>query len=653
VFDHPDGYFFAVDMNTEKIIIHKLDKLVGYSMSKHKDLHGTPVLAEQKQLLSRSDGAFQTIYFSKPAEPDKEFPKQVYIRYFKPFNWLIGTGEYLDDMDKRLQKHVLKRLKALYTQGNDYLFIKKMYNLTGGDGKPYASLILSGNPVHRPDQPLFDTDRDSKGNYFRKDVLQRLRDHGEGFVSYWHPSPQHGQEVKKTSFFYYDDTWNWTIGSGFYYEDLETELAGIEAGIEQRIAKDIRLSMGITLLIIIVMSSIFFMISRRIARTINTYATKLEQAQKMESIGTLAGGIAHDFNNILFPILGNAEILMDDAPEGSRLKNGLQQIYSGALRARDLVRQILTFARQEKSDMEVIHIQPILKEALKLIRSTIPATIEIKQDIRPGCGQIKADPTQIHQIFMNLATNAYHAMEKDGGLLTVHLREKAFNTSDATHLDMAAGTYACLSVRDTGTGIKKELMNNIFDPFFTTKREGKGTGMGLSVVHGIVKQMKGSIQVKSTPGQGTEFTVCFPLEKNVSQESGDVSEPEITGGTAHILLVDDEESIVTMVKMMLEQLGYQVTAFANSKTALDTFAREFDNFDLVITDFAMPHIPGDKLIWKMLDIRPDIPIILNSGYHEKLSRDIIEKIGARHILSKPVKRKELARVIREALEVKP
>lgn len=650
VFDHPDGYFFAVNMDTERIIIHKLDKLVGYSMSQHKDLRGMAVLTEQKKLLSQSDGAFQTIYFSKPAEPDKEFPKQIYIRYFKPFNWLIGTGEYIDDMEKRLQKYVLKRLKSLYTGGSEYLFIKQMHNMLGGDQKPYATLILSSNPIHRPDQPLFDTDQDSKGNYFRKDILKLLRDHGEGFVSYWHPSPLHGQEVKKTSFFFYDKTWNWTIGSGFYYDILEAQLVKIEKDINERITKEIWSSIGITALIIIIMSSIFYIISQSIARTINSYAVKLEQSQKMESIGTLAGGIAHDFNNILFPILGHSEMLLEDTGKDSAFRNSLNEIYSSALRAKDLVQQILTFARQEKSDLKLIKMQPIIKEALKLVRSTIPATIEIKQNINPECGIVKADPTQIHQIIMNLSTNAYHAMEEDGGVMKVILKEVKIQGSDKTRADMIPGTYACLTVADTGRGMKKELIQKIFDPFFTTKKAGKGTGMGLSVVHGIVKKMDGSIQVQSKPGKGTEFNVYFPVEKTSSENNDAVSEQELPGGDEHILIVDDEESIINMEKMMLERLGYQVTAFADSREALKAFTTDSEKFDVVVTDLAMPGMAGDKLASQILKIRPTIPIILSSGFKEKVPRETAEMIGIKAVLTKPLIQRELASTLRKVLD---
>ena len=285
------------------------------------------------------------------------------------------------------------------------------------------------------------------------------------------------------------------------------------------------------------------------------------QSQKMESIGTLAGGIAHDFNNILFPILGYTEMLLDDSPADSSSRSSLKEIYSAALRAKDLVKQILTFSRQEMSKLKLIKMQPIVMEALKLIRSTIPTTIEIIQDINDDCGVIKADPTQIHQIVMNLTTNAYHAMEEEGGKLKVSLKEKKLGKLDLINPNMTPGSYVCLIVSDTGMGMDKNLTKKIFDPFFTTKAIGKGTGMGLSVVHGIVTSMGGAIQVYSEPEKGTKFHVYFPLEKKSFKVKSTQAEEPVQGGVEKILLVDDEKAILNLEKHMLEHLGYHVMVF--------------------------------------------------------------------------------------------
>ncbi len=376
---------------------------------------------------------------------------------------------------------------------------------------------------------------------------------------------------------------------------------------------------------------------------------KLQQNQRMEAIGTLAGGIAHDFNNILFPILGYAEMLLEDASADSSFKENLNQIHTSALRARELVKQILTFSRQERNELMLMKIQPIVKEALKLIRSTIPTTIDIKQDINPDCGIIKADPTQIHQIVMNLATNAYHAMEENGGELKVSLKEMEFGTLDPINLNMAPGVYACLTIADTGVGMDKNVTNKIFDPFFTTKAKGKGTGMGLSVVHGIVTTMGGAIHVYSEPGKGSEFHVYMPVEKSLSEKQATTSKAQIQGGTEQILLVDDEEAILTMEKRMLERLGYQVTSLTSSLEALEAFRDNPDKFDLVITDMAMPNMPGDKLAVELIKIRPDIPVLICTGFSENMSEENAASIGIKGFLMKPIVMKDLAQKIREVL----
>jgi len=377
---------------------------------------------------------------------------------------------------------------------------------------------------------------------------------------------------------------------------------------------------------------------------------QLQQAQKMESIGTLAGGIAHDFNNILFPIVGHTEMLLEDVPENSPFRDSLNGIYTSALRAKDLVKQILTFSRQEKSQLKLMKMQPVIKEALKLIRSSIPTTIGIKQDIQSDCGVIKADPTQIHQIVMNLATNAYHAMEKTGGDLKVGLKEIKLSEYDVIDPDMTPGSYACLTVSDTGKGMNKELTQKIFDPFFTTKEKGKGTGMGLSVVHGIVLGMNGAIQVNSQPGKGTQFDVYLPVQKTFFEKQLSISNAKIQGGTEQVLLVDDEEAILTMEKQILERLGYQVTSRTSSIEALEAFRDRPDKFDIVITDMAMPNMSGEKLSAELVKIRPDIPVLICTGFSETMSEEKATSMGIKGFLLKPIVIKDLAQKIREVLD---
>ncbi len=377
---------------------------------------------------------------------------------------------------------------------------------------------------------------------------------------------------------------------------------------------------------------------------------QLQQAQKMEAIGTLAGGIAHDFNNILFPVLGHTEILLQDALEDSPLYDSLKKIYKGAIRARDLVSQILTFSRQKEVVLTPIKLHPIVKEVIEFIRSTIPTSIEIIADVSNSCGNVKADPTQIHQIVMNLTTNAYHAMGDNGGKLKVSLKEIESNEIDVKTSDMRPGRYACLNVSDTGIGMKKKTTEKIFEPFFTTKEKGKGTGMGLAVVHGIVAHMNGTIQVHSEFGKGTYFNVYLPIERRVSEKKRKHFEKSIHRGVETILIVDDEEDIAIMEETILKRLGYQVVKYTNSIEALEAFCETPDKFDMVITDMAMPSMPGDKLAVELIKTRPDIPILLCTGFSETISDEKVASIGVKGLVMKPVAINKFVEKVRHVLD---
>jgi nitrogen-specific signal transduction histidine kinase/CheY-like chemotaxis protein len=374
----------------------------------------------------------------------------------------------------------------------------------------------------------------------------------------------------------------------------------------------------------------------------------MHQAQKMEAMGALAGGIAHDFNNLLFPIIGHAEMVLDDLPGDSPLRESIKQIYTSAVRARELVHQILAFSRQEKSERIRMKMQPILKEGLKLLRSTIPATIAIRQRISPDCPPVTADPVHIHQILMNLATNAFHAMEENGGTLTVGLESCRPDHPETIDPALAPGTYVCLTVADTGLGMDAGTLDRIFTPFFTTKGKGKGTGMGLSVVHGIVTDMKGAVKVQSTPGRGTKFRVYLPAaEHGPDAGFSQAAQDTLTGGTERILLVDDEKPIVAMETRILSRLGYRVTAFTDSIGALTAFRNDPEHFDLVITDMAMPDMAGDRLAVEMKKIRPDIPILLCTGFSERMTPEKIHALGIQGLLTKPMLTRDLDRTLRE------
>ncbi|MFH0996288.1 MAG: PAS domain S-box protein [Pseudomonadota bacterium] len=386
--------------------------------------------------------------------------------------------------------------------------------------------------------------------------------------------------------------------------------------------------------------------------------SRLIQAQKMESIGSLAGGIAHDLNNILFPISGLSEMLLYDIPRGSPAHKSVEQIHKSAKRGSDLVKQILSFSRQSNPQKLPILIQPLLNEVLKLAQATIPRNIEVKSHIDADCGMVSADPTQIHQVAMNLITNAFHAVEQTGGMIDIALKETAIGSFDERDEmvfnsipgDLLAGRYACITVSDTGTGIDQTLIDKIFDPYFTTKELGKGTGLGLSVVIGIVKEHGGDIRVYSEVEKGTAFHVYLPLlEGSKDSKTATVARKHPTG-CERILLVDDEEPILHMEQMMLERLGYQTTIRLSSPDALAAFKDNPDNFDLVISDRGMPNMTGEQLARELISIKPEIPIILCTGFADEIDELRAKSMGVKGLLKKPVATGDLAEMVRKVLD---
>ena len=390
-------------------------------------------------------------------------------------------------------------------------------------------------------------------------------------------------------------------------------------------------------------------LKRDVTETVGLEA-HLRQAQKMEAIGTLAGGIAHDFNNILAAMMGYAE-LSKIKTKDREIYPYLDQILKACQRSRDLVEQILAFSRQREQEMKPVVVIPIVKEAMKLLRSSIPSTIEIRQHYDAKQDTIFADPTQVHQILMNLCTNAVHAMRNKEGLLEVSIGQKEIGTADLSYEPdfTEEGAYLTIIVRDTGVGIDPAIKDKIFDPFFTTKGTGEGTGLGLSVVYGIVKNLGGAISVASEIGRGTIFTIYLPLihvhEKLAEKET--LSIPE---GEGRVLYVDDEESIASLGKDMLSSLGYDVTVHLSSLGAMKAFRANPDQFDLVITDMTMPGMTGANMAREMLKIRPGIPIILTTGFSERINEDEAKKIGIREFLMKPVSLPVLAAAVKRIMD---
>ena len=378
--------------------------------------------------------------------------------------------------------------------------------------------------------------------------------------------------------------------------------------------------------------------------------SQLDHAHKLEAIGTLAGGIAHDFNNILSPILLYTEMMLEDVPAESTLQFNLKEVYNAVIRARALIRQILLFSRQAEPEKASIIISPIVKEALKLLRSSLPTTIEIRQNIKADVSVVSADPTQIHQILMNLCTNAAYAMREKGGLLEVSLVDVDLNSQDTDHIpDLEPGQYVKLIVSDTGTGMESSVKERILEPYFTTKDKGEGTGLGLSVVHGIVKSYDGAITVDSEPGKGTVFQVFLPLIKG-KMSSKSTSATQLPRGNERVLLIDDEISILRVQQQMLERLGYRVDISESGLAALEVFRGDPDGFDLIITDYTMPEMTGTDLAKAVMNIRDDIPVILSTGFSEQINEEKAKALGIRAFVMKPIVMNEMAETIRQVLD---
>ena len=376
---------------------------------------------------------------------------------------------------------------------------------------------------------------------------------------------------------------------------------------------------------------------------------QIQHFQKMEAIGTLAGGIAHDFNNILASIMGYTELSFARVEKGTAMEDYLAKVITAGARAKELVSQILTFARHADEETKPVRIDIVLKEVLALIRSAIPTTIEIRQVIQSRA-TVLGNPIKFHQVFMNLCTNAAQAMDEKGGILEVSSAEV---TLDHSHLindhGLSPGNYLRITISDTGSGISPEIIDSIFQPYFTTKEPGEGTGMGLATAHGILETVGGKIFVESEPGKGTAFTIYLPVTSGEMVYVIEESE-ELPRGRETILFVDDEQSIAMMSQLTLEQLGYTVTSLTNSVEALELFRSNPDAFDMVITDMTMPIMTGDILAAELIKIRSGLPVILCSGYNRKISAESTSALGIRSFLYKPVQKAQLARTIRSIFD---
>ncbi len=802
-YNNQRGYYFVTRLDGVEILFADRPEMEGLNLIDIQDTQGKFVIRDMIAIIRESGEGYYRYTWTKPNKSGKGFPKIAFIKHFEPFDWLIGTGEYLDDVVNDIQQEVLARIENITFGDDGYIFAVQWDGLslvTPQKGKNVIDLT------------------DANGVKIIQELIKASKS-GGGYVSYVMPKFDKDTTYNKLSYTKAVSDWEWLIGAGVNVDKIETVIHQRRAALQKRVTnhflKIVSILAAILLFILLAAKFVsnrtrksfdlfaeffskaatesakiesgklpfveFESLARAANRMVqernkaeaalreseknyrelvqsansiimrmdtegkitffNTYAQnffgyreeeiigknvigtivperntagfdlavmikdigahperyvsnenenirrngervqvtwmnkaiydeagnvseilcvgidvtekwqlekRLAQAQKMESIGTLAGGIAHDFNNILSAVIGYTELSLIDIPKGSALQNNLQQVLKAGGRAKDLVRQILTFSRQRENELVPVKVSLIVNEALKLLRASLPTTIKMRHHIKSYLA-VLTDPTNIHQVLMNLCTNASFAMQEEGGVLEVSLSDVDLDADFAKqHPDVKPGKFIRLIVSDTGYGMSPEVSERIFDPFFTTKKMGQGTGMGLSVVHGIVKSHGGTIIVESSPGKGSAFSVFLPAIESEVTDQVDQAQLVITGNE-RILFVDDEDFQADIGKRMLERLGYRVTAKTNSVEALDLFRQTPDEFDLVITDMTMPNMTGDVLARRLISIRPDIPIIVCTGYSARINPDIIKEIGIKEMAMKPVVMKDIAQMIHRVL----
>ena len=800
------GYYFVTRLDGVEVLFADQPKMEGQNLINLQDTEGRYVIRDMIGIVKKSGEGFYRYTWTKPNHVGKGFPKMAYIKHFEPFNWLIGTGDYLDDIVYDIQGEVLARIEKISFGQEGYIFAGQW------DGLSLTAPAKGKNMIDVTDV---------NGVEIVRELIKAARS-GGGYVSYVMPALDSDTTYQKLSYTREIPQWQWYAGAGVNLDKIETVIGQRRAELQKRIRSDIFKILSILFAILLFVLLIVKLVASRNRKNFNLFSAffsraatesakidsdnlhfkefealaeaanrmiiernkaeaalrqselnyrqlvqsansiimrmdtdgrviffnkyaqeffgyratdilgknvvgtivppkdragfdltqmisdigthperyvsnenenircngervrvawmnkaiygeddrvkeilcvgidvtekwqlekRLSQAQKMEAIGTLAGGIAHDFNNILSAIMGYTELSLIDIPHDSALRKNLKQVLKAGGRAKELVQQILTYSRQREREMQPIKINLIVNEALKLLRASLPSTIQINHSIKSNLA-IMSDPTNIHQVVMNLCTNAAHSMQENGGLLEVSLVDVDLDADFAKrHPDLNPGKFVCLAVSDTGHGMSPAVMERIFDPFFTTKNKGEGTGMGLSVVHGIVKSHAGSLTVDSTPGRGSVFKAFFPAIESEWIPHNESADLMVTG-TESILFVDDEAFQADIALKMLSRLGYRLTACTSSVEALERFRQSPQDFDLVITDMTMPHMTGDLLARELISIRPEIPIIVCTGYSDRIDTDTAHQIGIRELVMKPVVMKDFANCIRRIFDQK-
>ncbi len=654
----PEGkdYFWINDMHPRMIMHPYFKDLEGEDLTTFKDINGQFLFVSTVMMLQNQESGYLNYMWQWKDDPGQIVPKISFVKKFSPWNWVIGTGVYVEDIQREirvvlhnfikiftgilaivviLSAHISRqtfriekkrkisedslrkseeRYRLLADNATDNIWVVQLSDLTYSYMSPSVEQVLGYSSEEYIGLKLGAHIKESSAAEIYEILSEELKRDG-----------QEGVDPKRYR----------TIVLQLIKKDGEKIWAEITARfLRDKTGKPDRI-LGIT---------------RDISQR-KYLEEKLQQAHKMEALGTLSGGIAHDFNNILSSIVGFTELAkLGCSRDEEEIRENLDQVLAASMRARDLVRHILTFSRRADVHKELLHITPLIRESLKFFRASTPTNIHIQHHLEASSGIVLADATQIHQILMNLFTNAAHAMGKRGGTLDVRLKHIEIQEGGLSQVNqLIPGPYLQLTVADTGCGISKEVMTRIFEPFFTTKGRGEGTGMGLSIAYGIIKEMGGAISVYSEADMGTTFQVLLP-EHHVTLKTGE--NPDnllLLSGKGRILLVDDEASIVDWSRQLLFRLGYEVDSTTESLEAIHKFKQRPNDYDLVLTDMTMPHMNGLELANQIRELRPDIPIILCTGFSEGLTSEIINDSGIFEMIMKPMIAGDLARTVGRAI----
>ena len=675
------GYYFALDTKGVVQVNGAQPQLEGADLLGVVDTEGRPVNRNMIDLAQSRGRGYYEYTWAKPGHQGTGFRKVSAIRYCRALDWVIGLGEYWDDWSNAAQREVLRNLEEAVGHKDGRLFAGTF------DGQ---ALLGGGNSGSLPDAA------DVTGREVVGKLVAAAR-HGGDFVEYAMPARNGGHPLRRVCYSRGVPDWNWYVGAGYYLADLEESIASGQAQLDRKIRHKL-----INIVILVLVSCclavfIFALFSRRLARELGVFrsffdraATEMEtidtgslatpelrslaeaanrmvaerdrmnlekekmeeqlrQSQKMEAMGSLAGGIAHDFNNILAAIVGYTELAQHQARRGGDPLNELDQVLAASQRARDLVRQILTFSRKSLPELTALDLNREARYAAGILERTIPRMIRLELDLAPDLASVQGDRTQIEQVLMNLGSNAADAMPGGGRLL---IRTDNVTLEPGHEGDLPPGAYARLRVSDDGPGMDQETLERIFDPFFTTKPPGRGTGLGLSTAYGIIASHGGSITCRSRPGAGATFTILLPALSGSGREAA--PEPQVDqgrlDGDERVLVVDDDPAVRDVAVRFLTGHGYQALTAASGEEALDIYRKQGAAIDLVVLDLSMPGMGGHACLQRLLALDPEVRVLIASGYSPGGEIADTVKLGAASFITKPFGETELLGRVRRVLD---